>query len=98
MIGNGIECSRLFEHCSRLSPDALPKAHWLQHVVSFLNALKAELPAALAQLQRGNIAPVDSGASIAIGPGMAVFTRYTRKVVDTEGKQISGFANALAHD
>ena len=53
----------------------------------FLNALKAELPAALARLQRGNIAPVDL-AQAAIGPGMAVFTRYS-KVVDTEGKQIS---------
>ena len=59
----------------------------------FLNALKAELPAALAQLQRGNIAPVDL-AQAAIGPGMAVFTQYS-KVVDTEGKQIS-VRNALA--
>jgi putative DNA methylase len=53
----------------------------------FLNALKAELPAALAQLQRGNIAPVDL-AQAAIGPGMAMFTRYA-KVVDAEGKQLS---------
>ena len=52
----------------------------------FLNALKAELPAALAQLQRSNIAPVDL-AQASIGPGMAVFTRYTR-VLDTEGKQL----------
>ena len=41
----------------------------------FLTALKAELPAALSQLQRGNIAPVDL-AQAAIGPGMAVYTRY----------------------
>lgn len=53
----------------------------------FLYALKSELPAALARLQRGNIAPVDL-AQAAIGPGMAVFTRYS-KVVDTEGEQIS---------
>ena len=53
----------------------------------FLDVLKAELPAALAQLQRGNIAPVDL-AQAAIGPGMAVFTRYA-KLVDTEGKQLS---------
>ena len=53
----------------------------------FLNALKAELPAVLTRLQRGNIAPVDL-AQAAIGPGMAVFTRYS-KVVDAEGKQIS---------
>ena len=41
----------------------------------FLTALKAELPPALSQLQRGNIAPVDL-AQAAIGPGMAVYTRY----------------------
>ena len=41
----------------------------------FLTALKAELPVSLSQLQRGNIAPVDL-AQAAIGPGMAVYTRY----------------------
>ena len=52
-----------------------------------VNALKAELPAALAHLQRGNIAPVDL-AQAAIGPGMAVYTRYS-KVLDAEGKPVS---------
>jgi putative DNA methylase len=52
----------------------------------FLNALKAELPAALIHLQRGNIAPVDL-AQAAIGPGMAVYTRYA-KVLDAEGKPL----------
>jgi putative DNA methylase len=52
----------------------------------FLSALKAELPAALATLQRANIAPVDL-AQAAIGPGMAVFTRYAR-VLDAEGKAV----------
>jgi putative DNA methylase len=52
----------------------------------FVTALKAELPAALAYLQRGNIAPVDL-AQAAIGPGMAVYTRYA-KVLDAEGKPI----------
>jgi putative DNA methylase len=50
----------------------------------FVTALKAELPKALANLQRGNIAPVDL-AQAAIGPGMAVFTRY-EKVLDAQGK------------
>jgi putative DNA methylase len=45
---------------------------------------KAELPQALAHLQAGNIAPVDL-AQAAIGPGMAVYTRYA-KVLDAEGK------------
>ncbi len=53
----------------------------------FLNALKADLPAALAHLQRGNIAPVDL-AQAAIGPGMAVYTRYA-KVMDAEGRAVS---------
>ena len=53
----------------------------------FVNALKTELPVALAHLQRGNIAPVDL-AQAAIGPGMAVYTRY-EKVLDAEGKPLS---------
>ena len=53
----------------------------------FVTALKAELPAALAHLQRGNIAPADL-AQAAIGPGMAVYTRYA-KVLDAEGKALS---------
>src|SRR5207244_2687576 len=53
----------------------------------FVTKLKAELPAALAHLQRGNIAPVDL-AQAAIGPGMAVYTRFA-KVLDAEGKALS---------
>jgi putative DNA methylase len=53
----------------------------------FVAALKAELPEALTHLQHGNIAPVDL-AQAAIGPGMAVYTRYA-KVLDAEGKPLS---------
>jgi len=53
----------------------------------FVTALKSELPLALAHLQRGNIAPVDL-AQAAIGPGMAVYTRYPR-VLDAEGEPLS---------
>ena len=53
----------------------------------FVAALKAELPVALAHLQRGNIAPVDL-AQAAIGPGMAVYTRYA-KVLDAKGNALS---------
>jgi putative DNA methylase len=49
--------------------------------------LKQELPGALAHLQRGNIAPVDL-AQAAIGPGMAVYTRYAR-VLDSDGKPVT---------
>ena len=53
----------------------------------FITALKQELPMALTHLQRGNIAPVDLAQS-AIGPGMAIFTRYST-VLDTEGHALS---------
>ncbi len=43
----------------------------------FLSALRAELPHAVHLLQTGNVAPVDL-AQAAIGPGMAVYTRYER--------------------
>ena len=52
----------------------------------FLTALKAELPAALAHLQAGNIAPVDL-AQAAIGPGMAVYTRFAR-VLDADDRPL----------
>jgi putative DNA methylase len=53
----------------------------------FITALRQELPDALRNLQRGNIAPVDL-AQAAIGPGMAVFTRYV-KVMETDGSAMS---------
>jgi putative DNA methylase len=53
----------------------------------FLTELKAELPMALKHLQRSNIAPVDL-AQAAIGPGMAVYTRFA-KVIDAQGKPLS---------
>ncbi len=49
----------------------------------FLSSLKRDLPQALRNLQKGNIAPVDL-AQAAIGPGMAVFSRY-KKVLETDG-------------
>lgn len=53
----------------------------------FITILKEELPAALALLQAGNIAPVDL-AQAAIGPGMAVYTRFA-KVLDAGGNVLS---------
>ena len=49
----------------------------------FISALRAELPDALRRLQQGNIAPVDL-AQASIGPGMAVFSRYSR-VIEADG-------------
>lgn len=53
----------------------------------FRLALKNELPEALRNLQQGNIAPVDM-AQAAIGPGMAVFTRYA-KVLEPDGSNMA---------
>jgi putative DNA methylase len=52
-----------------------------------VSTLRAELPAALKQLQHGNIAPVDL-AQAAIGPGMAVFSRYA-KVLEADGTSMT---------
>jgi putative DNA methylase len=49
----------------------------------FVAALRRELPEGLRHLQAGNVAPVDL-AQAAIGPGMGVYTRYSR-VLDAAG-------------
>ena len=60
----------------------------------FITALRAELPAALRRLQQGAIAPVDLPQA-AIGPGMAVFSRYA-KVLDSDGAPMSVRAALVA--
>lgn len=52
----------------------------------FLSILRAELPSAVRTLQQGNIAPVDL-AQAAIGPGMSVFSRYS-KVLESDGSRM----------
>ncbi|MGI8682758.1 MAG: hypothetical protein ACR2JO_11665 [Mycobacteriales bacterium] len=49
----------------------------------FIQALKAELPNALRDMRQGSVAPVDL-AQATIGPGMAIFTRFSR-VVEADG-------------
>lgn len=53
----------------------------------YLNILRKELPSALKKLQQGNIAPVDL-AQAAIGPGMSVFSRYS-KVLEADGNPMT---------
>lgn len=53
----------------------------------FLQALKDELPAALRDMQQGSVAPVDMSQA-AIGPGMAVFTRFSI-VVEADGSSMT---------
>lgn len=66
----------------RPRPDDAPLA--TRH--EFLEVLKRELSHSLRQLQEGSIAPVDL-AQAAIGPGMAVFSRYS-KVLEADGSSI----------
>ena len=54
---------------------------------NFLKELSQALPQALTAMQVGNIAPVDM-AQAAIGPGMAVFSRYSQ-VLEADGRPIS---------
>lgn len=53
----------------------------------FATELKKELPAALKGLQHSYIAPVDLAQAV-IGPGMAVFSRYS-KVIEADGSRMS---------
>ena len=84
MIGSGTNAlaSSIVLVCRARAADAVTATRG-----EFVAALKAELPQALANLQRGNIAPVDL-AQAAIGPGMAVYTRY-KKVLDAKGNPLT---------
>jgi putative DNA methylase len=53
----------------------------------FLNELKRELPGALRHLQQGNVAPVDF-AQAAIGPGMAIYSKYGR-ILESNGQAMT---------
>jgi putative DNA methylase len=77
-IGNNMLASSIVLVCRPRAADA-PTATRRE----FVAALQRELPEALRHLQAGNIAPVDL-AQAAIGPGMAVFTRYAQ-VLDAQG-------------
>lgn len=53
----------------------------------FVNSLRKELPAAIREMQSGNIAPVDL-AQASIGPGMAVYSRYSQ-VLEADGSRLT---------
>lgn len=53
----------------------------------FIAALEDELPEALRKLQQGQIPPVDLPQA-AIGPGMAVFSRYSN-VIENDGSKMT---------
>lgn len=68
--------------CRKRAPDARIATRG-----DFVTALKNELSVAMSNLQAGNIAPVDL-AQAAIGPGMAIYTRYA-KVLDAQGQPLT---------
>ena len=84
MVGKGTNAlaSSIVLVC-RKRPEDAPLATRRQ----FVDTLKSELPNALTHLQSGHIASVDL-AQAAIGPGMAVYTRYA-KVVDASGSPVT---------
>jgi putative DNA methylase len=53
----------------------------------FVDALRRELPNALKAMQTGSIAPVDL-AQASIGPGMAIYSRYST-VLEADGSALS---------
>lgn len=55
--------------------------------VEFIKQLRLELPDKLKVMQSGNIAPVDL-AQASIGPGMAVYSRYSQ-VLEPNGERLS---------
>jgi len=67
----------------RPRPDPAPTATRRE----FIATLRAELPEAIRDLTQGSSAPVDL-AQAAIGPGMAVYSRF-RRVLDPDGSPLS---------
>ncbi len=84
MIGMGTNAlaSSIVLVCHRRAAD-LPIATRRE----FQLALKREMCSAIRDLQQGGIAPVDMQQA-AIGPGMAVYSRY-RQVIDTNGSPLT---------
>jgi len=66
----------------RVRPDDAP----LTTKRDLVRQLRKELSSAIAQMQRSNIAPVDLAQAI-IGPGMRVFSRYSR-VLEADGSSV----------
>ena len=78
--------------CRRRPADAL-MATWRE----FRDALERELPPALTDLQNAGIAPVDL-AQAAIGPGMAIFTRYAGVLYSTGTRMTVAEALAVINE
>ena len=84
MIGQGTNAlaSSIVLVCRKRTEDAQQTT---RH--NFVNELRRELGTALRKLQQSNIAPVDMPQS-AIGPGMAVFSKYS-EVFEADGSTMT---------
>ena len=81
-IGSNALASSIVLACRKASMDAAITTR-----AEFIKALRRELPEALRMLQKGNIAPVDL-AQASIGPGMSVFTQYS-KVLEADDTRMT---------
>jgi len=81
-IGTNALASSIVLVCRKRPEDALQTTRR-----NLVNTLRRELRPALKKLQESNIAPVDLAQS-AIGPGMAVYSRY-RRVLEADGSHMS---------
>jgi len=81
-VGTNALASSIVLAC-RPRPDDAPTTTRRQ----FLTTLKSELPSALRAMMQGAVAPVDL-AQAAIGPGMSIFSRYS-KVREADGSDMS---------
>lgn len=81
-IGSNALASSVILACSPRPVDAETSTR-----TDFRRSLSVELPVALRALQASGIAPVDV-AQAAIGPGMAIFSRYA-KVLEPDGKPMT---------
>src|SRR5437667_82412 len=75
------------EERKRLAEELMDRGSSPERRDEIRRRLEENLPSALTHLQHSNIAPVDL-AQAAIGPGMALYTRYD-KVLDADGKLLS---------
>ena len=81
-IGSNALASSIVLVCRKRSEDAPTVTR-----ADFRRLLRTELPAAIKNLQKGNIAPVDM-AQASIGPGMAIFSRHS-KVLEADGTSMT---------